>query len=90
YSRINIQDAINDGHAHISPIRNYPHQFKNYEGLPMGPGCAGTRYEFPILTRGLYNGGSPGADRVIFDHNGHYCALNTHTGAPNRNGFLLC
>lgn len=35
--------------------------------------CSGTFFEFPILTSGVYNGGSPGADRVIYDNSGRFC-----------------
>jgi hypothetical protein len=38
-------------------------------------GCPGsTYYEYPILADGdLYSGGSPGADRVIYDNDGNFC-----------------
>ncbi|PBK81398.1 ribonuclease-domain-containing protein [Armillaria gallica] len=94
YSDTQIQAAIKKGHAHINmPIGdgNYPHDFKNGEGLPMGPGCAKRPYyEFPILTHGVYDGKDPETDRVIFKPNGHYCALITHTDAATRNGFVSC
>ena len=37
--------------------------------------CSGTFYEYPILAGEpeVYNGGSPGADRVIYDTNGDFC-----------------
>ncbi|KAK0469096.1 guanyl-specific ribonuclease C2 [Desarmillaria tabescens] len=90
YSPTAIQNAITNGVSHLnSPINNYPHRYRNYEGLTMR--CAGTVFnEYPILTSGLYNGGSPGADRVVFDNAGNYCAVMTHTGAPTTNGFVTC
>ncbi|KAK0220885.1 Ribonuclease/ribotoxin [Armillaria nabsnona] len=97
YSRTDIQAAIVNGHALINkPIgkghkksKKYPHEFKNHEGLTMGPGCAKTPYyEFPILsTHSLYCQAS--TDRVVFDPNGDYCALITHTGAAP-GGFVSC
>ncbi|KAK0223897.1 guanyl-specific ribonuclease C2 [Armillaria fumosa] len=90
YTPTKIQDAINDGHAHLArPINNYPHRYYNREGLTMR--CAGKVYnEFPILPSGLYTGASPGADRVVFDNSGTYCAVMTHTGASTPNGFVAC
>ncbi|KAJ7495428.1 hypothetical protein FB451DRAFT_1387458 [Mycena latifolia] len=40
--------------------------------------------------RALPSGGSPGADRVIFNTAGTYCAVVTHTGASETNGFVSC
>lgn len=39
--------------------------------------CAGTFFEYPILTSGVYNGGSPGADRVIYDNSDRFCGTPT-------------
>ncbi|KAK0498810.1 guanyl-specific ribonuclease C2 [Armillaria luteobubalina] len=90
YTPAKVQGAITDGYGHLnSPINKYPHQYKNYEGLTMR--CTGKVYnEFPILPSGLYTGGSPGADRVVFDNSGAYCTVMTHTGAPTTNGFVAC
>ena len=36
--------------------------------------CTAPFYEYPILADGdQYNGGDPGADRVIYDTNGNFC-----------------
>ncbi|KAK0194448.1 guanyl-specific ribonuclease C2 [Armillaria mellea] len=90
YTPAKVQDAINNGHTHLSsPINNYPHRYNNYEGLTMR--CTGNvYYEFPIRPSGSYTGGSPGADRVVFDNSGTYCAVMTHTGASTTNGFVAC
>jgi hypothetical protein len=37
----------------------------------------------------VYNGGSPGPDRVIFDDDGAFDMLITHTGASG-NAFVAC
>ncbi|KAK0220981.1 guanyl-specific ribonuclease C2 [Armillaria nabsnona] len=89
YTPTQVQIAINDGVAHlITPIRKFPHQYRNSEGLTMR--CAGPPYnEYPILPGGLYTGRRPGADRVVFDNAGDYCTVMTHTGAVG-NGFLPC
>ncbi|KAK0205383.1 guanyl-specific ribonuclease C2 [Desarmillaria ectypa] len=89
YTPTAVRNAINNGHAYLnSPIDTYPHLYKNYEGLIMR--CAGTVHnEFPIHYNGLYTGGSPGADRVVFDNAGNYCAVMTHTGATG-NDFVAC
>lgn len=97
-----IRMAIDHGQLHInaplkwnaSPQKTnyYLHLFGNYEGLDMGICSKGLyqKYEFPILTSGqVYGGGNPATDRVVFDSNGDYCALITHTQA-NGNGFVSC
>lgn len=66
----------------------YPHQYNNYEGFNFP--TAKPWYEFPILSSGaVYTGGSPGADRVIFDSKGALDMLITHTGASGNN-FVAC
>lgn len=66
----------------------YPHQYNNYEGFSF-PTVA-PWYEFPILsTFAVYAGGSPGADRVVFDSKGALDSLITHTGASGNN-FVAC
>lgn len=37
----------------------------------------------------VYTGGSPGADRVIFNADGEFTAVITHSG-ENNNGFGAC
>ncbi|KAH6626682.1 guanyl-specific ribonuclease [Chaetomium sp. MPI-SDFR-AT-0129] len=71
-----------------SAIDSYPHQYNNYEGFSFP--TSAPWYEFPILSSySVYNGGSPGADRVIFDGQGSLDALITHTGASGNN-FVAC
>ncbi|KAI1777774.1 hypothetical protein F4818DRAFT_439100 [Hypoxylon cercidicola] len=67
---------------------DYPHQYNDYEGFDF-PDPA-PWYEFPILRSfDVYNGGSPGADRVVFNNDGKYQASITHTGASGNN-FVAC
>ncbi|KAL4782459.1 Ribonuclease/ribotoxin [Aspergillus varians] len=76
-----LQAAGND-------VNNYPHVYNNYEGFdfPVDP----TYYEFPILSSGsIYSGGSPGADRVVFNGGGETAGVITHTGASGNN-FVSC
>ena len=47
----------------------YPEKYNDYEGFGFG-GASKPYYEFPILESGTYNGGSPGADRVIVSTSG--------------------
>lgn len=67
---------------------HYPHVYNNYEGFdfPVQP----TYYEFPILTSGeTYSGGSPGADRVVFNEDDELAGLITHSGSSG-DGFSAC
>lgn len=67
---------------------HYPHVYNNYEDIdfPVEP----TYYEFPILTsHKTYSGGSPGADRVVFNDNNELAGLLTHSGSSG-NGFSAC
>ncbi|KAI1768749.1 hypothetical protein GGR53DRAFT_476935 [Hypoxylon sp. FL1150] len=67
---------------------DYPHQYNDYEGFDF-PDPA-PWYEFPILSSyDVYSGGSPGADRVVFNSAGDYQASITHTGASG-NDFVEC
>jgi len=66
----------------------YPHQYNDYEGFSFP--VSGPYYEFPILSSyKVYTGGSPGADRVIFNGNDDYAGLITHTGASG-DDFVQC
>ncbi|KAK0223954.1 Ribonuclease/ribotoxin [Armillaria fumosa] len=96
-----IKQAIDHGHKHIgtrlewvtkSKTTYYPHEFGNHEDLDIGscPKKPYDNYLFPILTGGIYNGGNPYADRVVFDSRGNYCAVITHTGAERNGGFVSC
>ncbi|KAK0716802.1 Ribonuclease/ribotoxin, partial [Lasiosphaeria miniovina] len=70
---------------------SYPHKFNNYEKLVFA--AASPYFEFPIVLNGIYAGGAPGADRVVFnpDLNNScvYVGAMTHSGASG-NGFLSC
>ncbi|KAI9663068.1 MAG: hypothetical protein M1821_008116 [Bathelium mastoideum] len=67
---------------------SYPHQYNDYEGFSFN--TSSPWYEFPILNSfKVYTGGSPGADRVIFNGDGEYTALITHTGASG-DDFVAC
>lgn len=44
----------------------YPHQYNDYEGFTFS-NCQSPYYEFPLVQDGPYDGGAPGADRVIVD-----------------------
>ncbi|KAL1843454.1 hypothetical protein VTJ49DRAFT_1564 [Mycothermus thermophilus] len=98
YSRVDVDAAVAEGcrlHAAGKQIgrQNYPHTFKNFEGLPFA--AAGPYQEFPILSSGaVYTGNSPGPDRVVFNPNLNgqclYVGTITHTNAPTTNGFVLC
>jgi ribonuclease len=64
------------------------YRYNDYEGFSFP--VSGPYYEFPILSsEQVYSGGSPGADRVVFNGNGDLAGLITHTGASGNN-FLQC
>ncbi|KAL9716555.1 hypothetical protein Ac2012v2_001003 [Leucoagaricus gongylophorus] len=87
YGATVVQNGINK--ARSGGASNYPHQYRNFEGFSFG--CSGNTYfEYPIISGSVYTGGAPGADRVIYDNNGSFCACLTHTGAPTTNGFVEC
>ncbi|KAI1847911.1 hypothetical protein JX265_001917 [Neoarthrinium moseri] len=91
YWQEDIDEALAKGYSlqkSGSAINNYPHQYNNYEGFSFP--TKAPWYEFPILSSyKVYTGGSPGADRVIFDSKGALDALITHTGASGNN-FVAC
>ncbi|PKS11278.1 hypothetical protein jhhlp_003040 [Lomentospora prolificans] len=96
YSRSQLNSATSKGcslHAAGQTLgsNKYPHTFNNREGLPLA--TSGPYQEFPILTSGVYSGGSPGADRIVFNpsYNGQcvYVGAITHTGASGNN-FVSC
>lgn len=69
-------------------VNNYPHVYHNYEDFEFA--VSGTYLEFPILKSGsVYTGGSPGADRVIFNTANKLAGVITHTGASGNN-FVAC
>ncbi|KAK7038378.1 guanyl-specific ribonuclease C2 [Favolaschia claudopus] len=93
YTVSQVSAAVAAGFAHVNnPLGSdsYPHQFFDDEGLSLF--CSGNSWlEYPILSGGrTYTGGSPGADRVVFNTGGTYCAVVTHTGASSENGFVSC
>ncbi|OAA60518.1 extracellular guanyl-specific ribonuclease [Niveomyces insectorum RCEF 264] len=66
----------------------YPHQYNDYEGFTFP--TSAPWYEFPILSSfKVYSGGSPGADRVIFDSHGNFDSVITHNGASG-DDFVAC
>ncbi|KAJ7615894.1 guanyl-specific ribonuclease C2, partial [Roridomyces roridus] len=93
YTVSQVSAATSAGFSHVnSPLGSdsYPHQFRDDEGLKLF--CSGSSWlEYPILAGGkTYTGGSPGADRVVFNTAGTYCAVITHTGAAEEDGFVSC
>lgn len=67
---------------------DYPHLYHNYEGFDFG--VPGPYQEYPIMSDfDAYEGGSPGADRVIFNTKGALAGTVTHTGASG-NDFIEC
>ncbi|KAK4150851.1 Ribonuclease/ribotoxin [Chaetomidium leptoderma] len=91
YQNTHIQAALNKGYSLQqtgSNLNNYPHRYNNYEGFNFP--TAGPWYEFPIMSgHQVYSGGSPGADRVVFDSRGAFDLLITHQGASGNN-FVAC
>ncbi|XDG06651.1 hypothetical protein ABKA04_006266 [Annulohypoxylon sp. FPYF3050] len=65
----------------------YPHTYNNYEGFSFS--VSGPYLEFPMLSSGVYTGGSPGADRVIINTSCKLAGEITHTGASGNN-FVGC
>ncbi|KAH7930530.1 ribonuclease T1 [Leucogyrophana mollusca] len=87
YSSNDIANAIDQ--AEDGGGGDYPHQYHDYEGFSF-PSCSGDFYEYPLEAGDTYTGGSPGADRVIYDEGGDFCACITHTGASSYDGFVEC
>ncbi|TLD15299.1 hypothetical protein PspLS_10678 [Pyricularia sp. CBS 133598] len=96
YSSDQVQAAVDQGCSLFSAgntvgRNNYPHRFNNREQLPFS--ISGPYQEFPILNSRVYNGGSPGADRVAFTTNNDgtctFAGAMTHTGASGNN-FVAC
>ncbi|OJJ66945.1 hypothetical protein ASPBRDRAFT_59367 [Aspergillus brasiliensis CBS 101740] len=76
-------------HEEGRTIDDYPHVYHDYEGFDFS--VSGTYYEYPILDDyEVYDGGSPGADRVIFNGEDELAGLITHTGAEDYDGFVEC
>ncbi|KAI6008349.1 ribonuclease T1 [Pisolithus orientalis] len=87
YTSTNIYDAISQ--AESGGGGDYPHQYEDYEGFSF-PSCTGEFFEYPLEQGYVYTGGSPGADRVIYDSSGDFCACHTHTGTSTYDGFVEC
>lgn len=91
YWQSDIDDALAKGYSLYKSgdtENDYPHQYNDYEGFDFP--TSSPWYEFPILSSyDVYTGGSPGADRVIFDSKGNFDSLITHTGASGNN-FVAC
>lgn len=67
---------------------DYPHTYNNYEGFDFP--VSGPYQEYPVLSSyQVYEGGSPGPDRVIFNTEGTYAGTITHTGASG-DDFVAC
>ncbi|GJE87563.1 ribonuclease T1 [Phanerochaete sordida] len=86
YTSTNINAAITK--AQSGGAGGYPHQYNNFEGFSF-PACSPKFFEYPLKTGAAYTGGSPGADRVIYDTKGTFCGCLTHKGAIG-NAFLKC
>ncbi|PWY86676.1 RNase Ms,minor [Aspergillus heteromorphus CBS 117.55] len=70
-------------------VHDYPHVYHDYEGFDFS--VSGTYYEYPIMDDyDVYDGGSPGADRIIFNGDDELAGLITHTGASSEDGFVQC
>ncbi|KAI3337006.1 ribonuclease-domain-containing protein [Xylariaceae sp. AK1471] len=93
YWQEDIDEAVTQGYGYYKADtqvgdNDYPHQYNDYEGFDFPD--AGPWYEFPILSSyDAYTGGSPGADRVVFNGAGKFQDALTHTGASG-NDFVEC
>jgi hypothetical protein len=93
YWQSDIDAAVDKGYSlyqsgQILGSDKYPHQYEDYEGFSFP--VSAPYYEFPILSDyEVYSGGSPGADRVVFNSDGDLAGLITHTGASG-DDFLEC
>ncbi|CBX96597.1 hypothetical protein IAQ61_005538 [Plenodomus lingam] len=92
YTAAQASAARTAGHNHYlqdtqAGSSNYPHTYNNREGFDFL--VAGPYQEFPLRTSGVYTGGSPGADRVVFNTQGERAGEITHTGAQGSN-FVAC
>ncbi|KAL3473404.1 Ribonuclease/ribotoxin [Aspergillus californicus] len=91
YTSSAVSSARSAGYRYVSSgddVNNYPHVYNNYEGFDFS--VSPTYYEFPIMSSGsIYSGGSPGADRVVFNEDNQLAGVITHTGASGNN-FVSC
>ncbi|GAB7344773.1 hypothetical protein MBLNU457_3240t1 [Dothideomycetes sp. NU457] len=90
YTVASIDDAVNAGCNYLAEgrtVNDYPHQYHDYEGFNFP--VNGPYYEFPLEKGYAYDGGSPGADRAIFNSNCEYAGSITHNGASG-DDFVGC
>ncbi|RFU75135.1 extracellular guanyl-specific ribonuclease [Trichoderma arundinaceum] len=91
YWQSDIDAALAKGYSLYSSgddENSYPHQYNDFEGFKFP--TSAPWYEFPILSSfKVYTGGSPGPDRVIFDSDGNFDSVITHTGASG-DDFVAC
>lgn len=91
YWASDVSAAVSQGYSLFKAGKtddSYPHQYNDYEGFDFP--VSGPWYEFPILSSfKTYTGGSPGADRVVFNGDGELAGVITHTGASG-DDFVAC
>ncbi|TVY62283.1 Guanyl-specific ribonuclease T1 [Lachnellula suecica] len=93
YYQSDVDAAVKQGYMYYSEgeqvgSNDYPHTENNYEGIDFY--VSGPYEEFPILSSyKVYTGGSPGADRVVFNTGGKLAGVVTHTGASG-DDFVTC
>lgn len=91
YTSSEVAEAQNAGwelHVANQEISGYPHQYQNYENFDFP--VPGEYFEYPIMASGqVYDGGSPGADRVVFNENDRLAGVITHYGAEG-GAFVDC
>jgi hypothetical protein len=92
YSAADTQAAINQGRSGGTFGKNkYAHTFNALDADIHFTKCTPPfLVEFPLVAGGVYSGGNPGADRVVYDLSGDFCGCMTHTGAKGKNGFVHC
>lgn len=91
YSQATINAAVAAGYKLYKEGKQngkYPHTENNYEGFDFN--ATGPYQEYPVMSDfAAYSGGSPGADRVVFNTKGLLAGVVTHTGASG-NDFVQC
>ncbi|KAF9650031.1 Ribonuclease/ribotoxin [Thelephora ganbajun] len=91
YTGVDTQSAINQGRTGRTFGRNkYAHAFHALDVAINFIRCTPPfLIEFPLVAGGVYSGGDPGLDRVVYDVSGTFCGCITHSGAVG-NGFQHC
>ncbi|TVY54749.1 Guanyl-specific ribonuclease T1 [Lachnellula cervina] len=93
YYQSDVDAAVTQGYNYYEEgeqvgSNDYPHTENNYEDIDFY--VSGPYQEFPILSSyKVYTGGSPGADRVVFNTDGDLAGVVTHTGASG-DDFVPC